>query len=107
MWETPIETVAVTIDGMGINKNIEGKSFAGGTAIQILSPEETATGGSAFDTPLQINATGGSDTNISSFKCSQWFISLSNTNQKRVSQAHQLTRYCKMHQDLEHQLLTL
>jgi flagellin-like hook-associated protein FlgL len=55
-----LETVAVTIDGMGVNKNIEGKSFAGGNAIQILSPEETATGGSAFDTPLQINATGGS-----------------------------------------------
>ena len=54
------EIVAVAIDGMGINKNIEGKAFAAGSSIQILSPEETASGSSSFETPLTINATGGS-----------------------------------------------
>ena len=52
------EIVNVTIDGMGINKHVEGTSYATGTAIQILSPLEYAYGGSDFTTPGTSIATG-------------------------------------------------
>lgn len=45
---TNSEIVRVTIDGMGINKHIEETSFAFGDSTQILSPQENATGSSAF-----------------------------------------------------------
>ena len=45
------EIVNVTIDGMGINKHIEGESYAFGNSTQILSPLEYATGLSEFGSP--------------------------------------------------------
>jgi len=45
------EIVNVTIDGMGINKHIEGESYATGSARQILSPLEYATGNSEYGSP--------------------------------------------------------
>ena len=48
---TNAEVVRVTIDGMGINKHIEGISYATGSATQILSPLEFATGDSNFGLP--------------------------------------------------------
>lgn len=50
------EVVRVTIDGMGINKHIEGTSYAGGSSTQILSPLEFATGTSDFDLPATSTA---------------------------------------------------
>ena len=58
------EVVRVTIDGMGINKHIEGTSYAGGSSTQILSPLEFATGTSDFDLPA-INSVSGDVTKIS------------------------------------------
>jgi len=55
------ETIDVKIDGMGINKNIEGEAYASGSSIQILSPEEFATGASQFDT-LRFSTMQGSST---------------------------------------------
>ena len=52
------EIVNVTIDGMGINRHIEGESYAIGRATQILSPQEFAYGVSDFDTPPISYATG-------------------------------------------------
>lgn len=65
------EVVRVTIDGMGINKNINEESFAFGNSTQILSPLEYATGNSNFSlkdisfaegemNPVYLNQTMGS-----------------------------------------------
>ena len=51
MGNTNPEIVNVTIDGMGINKHIEGESYAFGNSTQILSPLEYATGLSEFGSP--------------------------------------------------------
>lgn len=50
------EIVRVTIDGMGINKHIDGNSFATGSSTQILSPLEFASGSSSFDLMARSNA---------------------------------------------------
>lgn len=55
------EIVNVTIDGMGINKNVEGKSYASGSAVQILSPLEFAAGSSNFSLVQNSFATGQTD----------------------------------------------
>ncbi|MCH1515778.1 MAG: hypothetical protein L7U52_03610, partial [Alphaproteobacteria bacterium] len=52
------EIVNVTIDGMGINKHVEGESYATGTATQILSPIEYAVGTSEFGIPNAAFADG-------------------------------------------------
>lgn len=52
------EIVNVTIDGMGINRHVEGESFASGNATQILSPIEYAYGLSEFGTPTSSYANG-------------------------------------------------
>jgi flagellin-like hook-associated protein FlgL len=52
------EIVNVTIDGMGINKHIEGESYAYGNSTQILSPVENATGTSDFALPTVSSAIG-------------------------------------------------
>ena len=52
------EIVNVTIDGMGINKHIEGESYAYGNSTQILSPVENATGTSMFALPTISNGIG-------------------------------------------------
>ena len=52
------EIVNVTIDGMGINKHVEGESYATGTVAQILSPIEYAVGTSEFGTPNAAFADG-------------------------------------------------
>lgn len=58
---TNAEIVNVTIDGMGINKNIGGQSYASGSAVQILSPLEYAVGSSSFNTPAKTFANGNTD----------------------------------------------
>lgn len=55
------EIVNVTIDGMGINRHVEGESFASGNSTQILSPIEYASGSSEFGTPS--TAYGKGETN--------------------------------------------
>ena len=55
------EIVRVTIDGMGINKHVEGESYATGHATQILSPIEYAIGTSEFGTPNTSYASGETD----------------------------------------------
>lgn len=55
---TNAEIVNVTIDGMGINKHIEGESYAIGSATQILSPIEYASGASDFIIPATSYANG-------------------------------------------------
>ncbi|MBL6606331.1 MAG: hypothetical protein ISP40_09845 [Alphaproteobacteria bacterium] len=52
------EIVNVTIDGMGINKHVEGESYASGHSTQILSPIEYAYGTSEFGTPSTAFANG-------------------------------------------------
>ena len=52
------EIVNVTIDGMGINKHIEGESYAFGNSTQILSPLEYAAGSSEFGSPNTSMALG-------------------------------------------------
>ena len=52
------EIVNVTIDGMGINKHIDGESFATGASTQILSPQEFAYGSSDFSIPATSFASG-------------------------------------------------
>jgi len=47
---TNAEIVNLSIDGMGINKHIEGQSYAFGISTPLLSPLEYATGSSMFDT---------------------------------------------------------
>ena len=55
---TNSEIVNVTIDGMGINKNVDGESYATGNTTQILSPLEFATGSSNFNLEQKSIANG-------------------------------------------------
>ena len=58
LGNTNEEFVELTIDGMGVNKHIEGESFATGNSVTLLRPQAVSTGTSVFTTPETSLANG-------------------------------------------------
>ena len=58
LGNTNEEFVELTIDGMGVNKHIEGQSFATGNSVTLLRPQAVSTGTSVFTTPETSLANG-------------------------------------------------
>ena len=58
LGNTNEEFVELTIDGMGVNKHIEGQSFATGDSATLLRPQAVSTGTSVFTTPETSLANG-------------------------------------------------
>ena len=78
------EIINVSIDGMGVNKHIEGTSYAFGTSRQLLSPLEYASGVSVFDSK-QVEIANGEMTPV--YKASSVASGISSLNSLASSTA--------------------